>query len=82
MSHLPVWLGKFRYAPSQRAHFAIWIPNAEHAEVDPNDRPFECKGTLINLVGLPMSGYCHEFKRNACCNDAAGFRKAGSNWFR
>ena len=49
-----VCLVSSRLAPSQRAHFAIFIPST----ADPQ------KGTLINVVGAPMIGYSLEFKRN------------------
>ena len=49
-----VYLVSSRLVPSQRAHFAIFIPSA----VDPQ------KGTLINVVGAPMIGFSLEFKRN------------------
>lgn len=42
-----------RNAPSQRAHFAIFIPSASDPE----------RGTLINAVGAPMVGYKLEFER-------------------
>ena len=71
MSNRHIWLAKFRTAPSQRAHFAIFIPNADEVNKDPNDRTASCKGTLINVVGTPMSGYVHEVKRNCSCTAAA-----------
>lgn len=42
-----------RNAPSQRAHFAIFVPSASNPE----------RGTLINAVGAPMVGYKLEFER-------------------
>ncbi|KAI1905855.1 hypothetical protein LOZ12_005065 [Ophidiomyces ophidiicola] len=43
----------FRNSPSQRAHFAIFVPSASNAEF----------GTLIHVIGAPMAGYQLEFKR-------------------
>ncbi|RMD40423.1 hypothetical protein DV735_g4682, partial [Chaetothyriales sp. CBS 134920] len=67
MVQRPVWLAKFRGSKSQRAHFALFIPNATHANRNPNDRSAACKGTIIHVVGAPMAGYAHEFKRNYDC---------------
>jgi hypothetical protein len=43
----------YRNSPTQRAHFAIYVPSV-NLEV----------GTLIHAVGAPMAGYRLEFKRN------------------
>jgi hypothetical protein len=49
-----VFLVSSRLVPSQRAHFAIFVPSA----ADPQT------GTIIDVVGTPMMGYSLEFKRN------------------
>lgn len=67
MAHRPVWLAKRRSSRSQRAHFAIFVPNAADATKDPNVRSVPCKGTSIHVVGAPMAGFQHEFKRNDDC---------------
>lgn len=54
MATRTVSLISFHNAPSQRAHFAIFIPSA----TDPK------RGTLIHTVSAPMAGYVLEFKRN------------------
>ncbi|OAL69832.1 hypothetical protein A7D00_5871 [Trichophyton violaceum] len=54
MASRPLYLVAFRGAPSQRKHFAIFLPNEGETE----------KGTVIHVVGAPMAGYQHEFKRN------------------
>ncbi|KAH8429306.1 uncharacterized protein LDX57_006973 [Aspergillus melleus] len=54
MSTRPIFLLSSRNAPSQRAHFGIFVPLA----VDPH------RGTLINVVGAPMMGYGLIFQRN------------------
>jgi hypothetical protein len=60
----PVYLALFRNNKIQRAHFAIFIPNAGFVLQDPNNRSLgECKGTLIHVIGAPMAGYRHEFRR-------------------
>lgn len=51
-----IYLITSRNAASQRAHFAIFVPS----ETNPD------KGTLIQAVGAPMTGYILEFKRNYC----------------
>ena len=75
----PVWLAKFRNAPSQHAHFAIFTPNCDDASKDPNDRSVPCTGTLINVVGAPMTGYVHEVKHDYSSLEANDLEKAGSN---
>lgn len=70
MPSRPVWLAKSRISKSQRAHFAIWILNAADASKDPNTRSVPCRGTVIHVVGSPMAGYQHQFKRNHACGSA------------
>ncbi|KAB8261535.1 hypothetical protein BDV32DRAFT_121454 [Aspergillus pseudonomiae] len=53
MAPRTIYLVSFRPAPSQRAHFAIFVPSA----IDP------LIGSLIHVVGAPMAGFAHEFKR-------------------
>ncbi|KEZ41051.1 hypothetical protein SAPIO_CDS7096 [Scedosporium apiospermum] len=67
----PVYLAKSRRG-QQRAHFAIFIPHAAYSGLDPNDRSKPCIGTVIQVVGAPMLGYAHEFKRNYDREDADG----------
>ena len=64
MASRPIWLAKFRSTALQRAHFALFVPSDAYIEQDPNDRIKPCVGTLIHVVGLPMAGFRHEFKRN------------------
>lgn len=54
MSNNPVHLVSYRQSPTQRAHFAIFVPSKADPEV----------GTLIHAVGTPMHGYELEFQRN------------------
>ncbi|KND87420.1 hypothetical protein TOPH_07924 [Tolypocladium ophioglossoides CBS 100239] len=75
MAQRPVWLAKSRGSKSQRSHFAIFIPNAADATKDPNVRSDSCKGTLIHVVGTPMNGYGHEFKRNYDCSPSQSLEK-------
>ncbi|KAK5123974.1 hypothetical protein LTR85_002171 [Meristemomyces frigidus] len=70
MSRRPIYLAISRLNRSQRAHFAIFVPNEADADKDPNDRDVTCKGTLIHVVGTPMTGFVHEFKRNHDCGQA------------
>lgn len=53
MAPRTIYLISFRPAPSQRAHFAIFVPSAADMQV----------GTLIHVVGAPMAGFSLEFKR-------------------
>ncbi|GIK07578.1 hypothetical protein Aspvir_003244 [Aspergillus viridinutans] len=53
MAPRTIYLISYRQAPSQRAHFAIFVPSATDPE----------KGSVIHAVGAPMAGYSHEFKR-------------------
>lgn len=49
-----IYLISSRGAEAQRAHFAIFVPS----DAQPD------RGTLIQAVGAPMTGYVLEFKRN------------------
>jgi hypothetical protein len=62
-----VYLAKYRTSRSQRAHFAIFIPNAtsDRASLAQDHSKVETSGTVIHVVGEPyVGGYTHEFKRN------------------
>ncbi|KAL4960401.1 uncharacterized protein BDV14DRAFT_145804 [Aspergillus stella-maris] len=48
-----IYLLTSRQSPRQRSHFAIFIPSPSTPST----------GTLINVVGAPMAGFYHEFKR-------------------
>lgn len=56
MATRTISLVSYRSAPSQRAHFGIFVPSAANEGV----------GTLIQVLGAPMVGYSLEFKRNHC----------------
>jgi hypothetical protein len=49
-----IYLITSRNVKAQRSHFAIFVPAAEQPD----------RGTLIQAVGAPMTGYILEFKRN------------------
>jgi hypothetical protein len=51
-----------------RGHFAIFIPNASDEEKTPS-KTEPCTGTVIHVVGNPMIGFSHEFKRNYNTSD-------------
>ncbi|KAL9114743.1 MAG: hypothetical protein Q9227_001422 [Pyrenula ochraceoflavens] len=53
MSTRTVSLISSRNTPAQRAHFAIFVPSA-----------IPDMGTVIHVVGTPMTGYQLEFKKN------------------
>jgi hypothetical protein len=53
MTPRTIYLLSLRQAASQRAHFAIFVPSA----INPQ------KGSLINVVGAPMTGFSHQFER-------------------
>ncbi|KAK4237714.1 hypothetical protein C8A03DRAFT_15779, partial [Achaetomium macrosporum] len=46
-----------------RGHFAIFIPNASDIDQTPS-KGQPCKGTVIHVVGNPLRGFYHEFKRS------------------
>jgi hypothetical protein len=54
MAPRTVSLVTYRISPSQRAHFAIFVPSSSN-----NDA-----GTIIHVVGAPMAGFQLEFKRH------------------
>ncbi|EME80734.1 uncharacterized protein MYCFIDRAFT_87506 [Pseudocercospora fijiensis CIRAD86] len=71
MSQRSVYLIKYRTSVNQRAHLALFLPNA------PNDRPqlaqtfreAPCTGTVIHVIGEPLfAGYALQFKRNYECS--------------
>ena len=67
------YLAKYRTAPSQRAHFAIYIPDeaTDTVTLAQDYKTSRTNGTLINVIGEPvMSGYVHQFKRNHELNTA------------
>ncbi|KAK9438247.1 hypothetical protein VB005_09255 [Metarhizium brunneum] len=69
MAYRSVYLAKYRGSPSQRAHFAIFIPNStnDNPDLDKDWKSKPCMGTVIHVVGEPlMKGYSLEFKRNEC----------------
>ena len=71
MAYRCVYLAKYRTSASQRAHFAIFIPNAtdDGRDLTQGFRSTSCTGTIIHVVGEPlMSGYALEFKRNYECS--------------
>lgn len=71
MTYRSVYLAKYRGSASQRAHFAIFVPNAADSNKDLSRefRSSSCKGTIIHVVGEPvMNGYALEFKRNYECS--------------
>ncbi|KJK61349.1 hypothetical protein P875_00042401 [Aspergillus parasiticus SU-1] len=53
MAPRTIYLNSTRSSKTQRAHFAIWVPSAQQPT----------SGSLINVVGAPMIGFAHEFKR-------------------
>ncbi|KAK3709395.1 hypothetical protein LTR37_010956 [Vermiconidia calcicola] len=73
MSSYVLYLAKFRFASSQRAHFAVFIPNHGDGDEDSNDVSVRPVGTLINVVGTAMTGYVLETKRNHDCRASADF---------
>lgn len=75
MYYRPVYLAVFRRSEAKRARFAIFIPNAGSAAKDPNNRSIPCRGTLIHVVGTPVSGYGHEFRRNYDCTQPSELKK-------
>ncbi|CAG9955540.1 unnamed protein product [Clonostachys rosea f. rosea IK726] len=71
MSNRSMYLAKYRNTTTQRAHFAIFIPNAEYdrAGLSQDYRSSPCKGTKIHVVGEPMlAGFQLEIKHNYECD--------------
>lgn len=62
-----IYLAKFRHSRDQRAHFAIFIPALTDTDHDPNEKTSPCVGTLINVVGTPMTGFVHEIRATYPC---------------
>jgi hypothetical protein len=53
MSNPHVYLIKYRRLATQRAHFAVYVP----------DDGFPGAGTLVHVVGAPMAGFQLEIKK-------------------
>lgn len=78
MSYRSFYLAKYRTSKSQRAHFAIFIPNADSDSdnLGHDFRSRSCKGTVIHVVGEPvMAGYTLEIKRNYECSTSQDLKK-------
>lgn len=78
MSFRGVYLAVYLQAKNQRAHFAIFIPNADCDRQDVAQTFTEQRttGTIIHVVGEPvMSGFALEFKRNYECSTSSYLRK-------
>lgn len=54
MSTRIIFLVSFRQIARERAHFAIFVPAGDSEE----------RGTLIHVVGTPVSGFTLQFERN------------------
>jgi hypothetical protein len=54
MSSCTLFLVSFRQIARERAHFAIFVPIDDGGE----------RGTLIHVVGTPVSGFTLQFERN------------------
>ncbi|BAE65154.1 unnamed protein product [Aspergillus oryzae] len=67
MAPRTIYLISTRSSKTQRAHFAIWVPSAQQPT----------SGSLINVVGAPMIGFAHEFKR---CYEPAGSTEPYEIW--
>ncbi|WVN90131.1 uncharacterized protein L203_105366 [Cryptococcus depauperatus CBS 7841] len=73
-----IYLAKHRGIASQRAHFALFIPNAadDRKDLSQDFQSTPCSGTVIHVVGEPvMLGYALEFKRNDECSDSRDLRE-------
>jgi hypothetical protein len=79
MSLRPIYLLVDGRTSKSGGHFAIFIPNApENANQPPSSssttNPSCCTGTVIHVVGNPLIGFHHEFKRNYNTSDGDAFR--------
>lgn len=63
MAQRPVYLFVYGRSSRSRGHFAIFIPNALDVNQPPSVNE-TCTGTVIHVVGSPLMGFYHEFKRN------------------
>ncbi|KAL8409143.1 hypothetical protein RB594_007553 [Gaeumannomyces avenae] len=78
MSSRGIYLAVYRRSTSQRAHFAIFIPNASHdrQDVAQTFRAQSTTGTIIHVVGEPaITGFALEFKRNYECSTSSDLKK-------
>jgi hypothetical protein len=78
MAYRSIYLAKYGGSRSQRAHFAIFIPNGDHdrSTLAQDFTSKSSKGTIIHVIGEPvMAGYALEIKRNYECNTSRDLRK-------
>ncbi|KAF4462112.1 hypothetical protein FALBO_11081 [Fusarium albosuccineum] len=62
-----VYLAKYGGSSTQRAHFALFIPNqdCDRGTMGEDYRSYRSQGTVLHVVGEPiMSGFVFEIKRN------------------
>lgn len=62
MATQTLYLLTSRTSSTQRSHFALWIPSTANPK----------KGTSIDVVGTPLTGYGLEFKRNYSLDGRTG----------
>lgn len=73
-----VYLAKYYASASQRAHFAIFIPNqnCDRSTIKDDYRSHRTSGTVLHAVGEPiMAGYVFEIKRNYECKDSKDLKE-------
>ncbi|CAG9989234.1 unnamed protein product [Clonostachys byssicola] len=78
MSDRSMYLAKYRNTNTQRAHFAIFIPDAEYdrAGLSQDYRSSPCKGTKIHVVGEPMLvGFQLEIKHDYECDTSPDLKE-------
>jgi hypothetical protein len=63
MASRPLYLLVNGRTSKARGHFAIFIPNASDVDQAPS-KDWSCAGAVIHVVGNPMIGFHHQFKRN------------------
>ena len=73
MASRPVYLLIDGRTSKARGHFATFIPNASDINQTPSQNQ-PCTGTVIHVVGNPMIGFHHEFKRNYNTASSTSFR--------
>lgn len=64
--YTPLYVVKWKLKANERgrSHMAVFVPNPQCKNIDPNDTSQRCTGTLLQVQGSPMTRFSHNIKRN------------------
>jgi hypothetical protein len=65
----------WRREESSRIYYPSWYSTYNHLDLPHVFRNVPCRGTVIHVVGTPISGYVLEFKRNYECSTSRSLQQ-------